>query len=111
MFLKFKLHIHSHIHILHSELTNISYSHNLHTEELTIVNLKMSLKILNDNVIEEIDKNTYYLNDKKIQSDYIEYCAVIMHTDDENNIFDFDQFFMIEISYCCIYIMFKMIQK
>ncbi len=82
MFFKFKLHIHSHIHILHSELTNISYSHILCTEELTIINLKISLKISNDNVIEEINKNTYYLNNKKVQSDHIEYCAVIMHTDD-----------------------------
>jgi len=90
LFFKFKLHIHSHIHILHSELTNISYSHILHTEELTIVNLKMSLKILNDNVIEEIDENTYYLNDKEVQSDYVEYHAVIMYTDDKNNTFNFD---------------------
>ncbi len=47
----------------------------------------MSLKILNDNVIEEIDENTYYLNDKEVQSDHIEYHAVIMHTNDKNNIF------------------------
>jgi len=60
-------------------------------------------------MIEEIDKNTYYLNDEEIQSDYIEYCAVIMHTDDENNIFDLDQFFTTEISYCYIYIMFEII--
>jgi len=71
----------------------------------------MSLKISNDNMIEEINKNTYYLNDKEVQSDHIEYCTVIMHTDDENNTFDFDQFFITETSYCHIYIMFKMIQK
>jgi len=111
LFFKFKLHIHSHIHILHSELTNISYNHILHIEELTIVNSKMLLKILNNNMIKEINENIYYLNDKKVQSDHIEYCAVIMHTDDENNIFSFDQFFIIKISYCCIYIMFEMIQK
>ncbi len=50
----------------------------------------MSLKILNDNVVEEIDENTYYLNDKEIQSDCIKYYAVIMHTDDENNTFNLD---------------------
>jgi len=85
-----KLHIHSHINILHSELTNISYNHILFIEKLIIVNSKMLLKILNDNVIEEIDENIYYLNDEKIQSDCIEYCTVIMHTDNKNNIFNFD---------------------
>jgi len=111
LFFKFKLHIHSHINILCSELTNISYNHILCTEELIIINSKILLKILNDNVIEEIDKNIYYLNDKKIQSNHIKYHTVIMHTDNENNIFDFDQFFIIKTSYCCIYIMFEMIQK
>ncbi len=71
----------------------------------------MLLKILNDNVIEEIDENTYYLNDEEVQSNHVEYCAVIMHTNDENNIFNLDQFFVTKISYCCIYIMFEMIQK
>jgi len=111
LFFKFKLHIHFHIHILHSELTNISYSYILHIEELTIVNLKMLLKILNDNVIKEIDENAYYLNDKKIQSNHIKYHAVIIHTDDENNIFSLNQFFTTKTSYCCIYIMFEMIQR
>jgi len=50
----------------------------------------MSLKILNDNVIEEINENTYYLNDKEVQSNHIKYCTVIMHTDNENNIFNFN---------------------
>jgi len=50
----------------------------------------MLLKILNDNVIEKIDENTYYLNDEEVQSDHIEYHAVIMHTDDKNNTFDFN---------------------
>ena len=71
----------------------------------------MLLKILNDNTVEEINENTYYSDNKEIQSDCVKYCAVIMHTDDKNNIFSFDQFLMIEISYCCIYIMFEMIQR
>ena len=54
---------------------------------MTIINSKMSLKILNDNAVEEIDENTYYLNDEEVQSDCVEYCAVIIHTDDENNTF------------------------
>ena len=57
---------------------------------MIIVNSKMSLKTSNDNAVEEINKNTYYLNDKKVQSDHIEYCAVIMYTDDENNTFSLD---------------------
>ena len=78
---------------------------------MIIINSKMSLKILNDNTVEEIDENTYYLNDKEVQSDHIEYHAVIMHTDDENNTFSLDQFLTTEILYYCIYIMFKIIQK
>jgi len=62
-------------------------------------------------MIKEINENIYYLNDKEIQSDHVEYFAVIMYTDDKNNIFNFDQFFVTEILYCCIYIMFEMIQK
>jgi len=62
-------------------------------------------------MIKKINENTYYLNDKKVQSDHIEYHAVIMYTDDKNNIFNLDQFFTTEISYYYIYIMFKMIQR
>jgi len=50
----------------------------------------MLLKILNDNAVKEIDKNTYYLNNKEVQSDHIEYYAVIMYTDNENNTFNLD---------------------
>jgi len=63
-----------------------------------------------NNVSEEIDKNVYYLNNEEVKTDCVKYCAVIMHTDNESNTFSFDQFLVTETSYCCIYIMFKVIQ-
>jgi len=44
-------------------------------------------------MIEKINKNTYYLNNEEVQSNHIEYYVVIMYTDDENNIFDFNLVF------------------
>jgi len=60
---------------------------------------------------EEIDENAYYLNNEEVKVGRVEYCAVIMHTDNEVNTFNLDQFLVIETSYCCLYIMFEVIQK
>jgi len=64
-----------------------------------------------NNIGEEVDENAYYLNDKEVKTDCVKYHAVIMHMNNENNTFSLDQFLVIETSYCCIYIMFEVIQK
>jgi len=63
-----------------------------------------------NNISEEVDKNAYYSDNKEVKTGRIEYCAVIMHTDNEDNTFSLDQFLVTETLYCCIYIMFKVIQ-
>jgi len=64
-----------------------------------------------NNVGEEIDENAYYLNNKEVKTGCVEYCVVIMHMNNKGNTFSLDQFLVTETSYCCIYIMFKMIQR
>ncbi len=70
----------------------------------------MLTKNFRNNTGEEIDKNAYYLNNKEVKTGCVKYCVIIMHTDNEGNTFSVDQFLVIETSYCCIYIMFKVIQ-
>jgi len=71
----------------------------------------MLTKNFRNNASEEIDKNAYYLNDEEVKTGRVEYHAVIMHMNNEGNTFSLDQFLVIETSYCCIYIMFKVIQR
>ncbi len=71
----------------------------------------MSMKNFRNNTGEEVDKNAYYLNNKEVKIDCVKYRAVIMHTDNEVNTFSLDQFLVTETSYCCLYIMFEVIQR
>ena len=64
-----------------------------------------------NNTDEEIDKNAYYSDNEEVKTDRVRYCAVIMHMNNEDNTFSLDQFLVTETSYCCIYIMFKVIQR
>jgi len=64
-----------------------------------------------NNTGEEIDKNAYYSDNEEVKTDRIKYHAVIMHMNNEGNTFSLGQFLATETSYCCIYIMFKMIQR
>jgi len=71
----------------------------------------MLMKNFRNNMSEEIDENAYYLNDEEVKTDRVKYHVVIMHMDNESNTFSLDQFLATETPYCCIYIMFKMIQR
>ncbi len=71
----------------------------------------MLTKNFRNNVSEEVDENAYYLNNKEVKTGCVKYHAVIMHTDNESNTSDLDQFLVTETSYCHIYIMFKVIQR
>ena len=68
------------------------------------------MKNFRNNMSEEVDKNAYYLNDEEVKTDRVKYHVIIMHTDNEGNTFSLDQFLATETSYCCIYIMFEVIQ-
>jgi len=68
------------------------------------------MKNFRNNISEKIDKNAYYSDDEEVKTGCVKYHAVIMHINNENNTFSLDQFLATEISYCCIYIMFEMIQ-
>jgi len=68
------------------------------------------MKNFRNNTDEEIDENVYYSNNEEVKVDRVEYHAVIMHTDNEVNTFSLDQFLVTETSYCCLYIMFEVIQ-
>ena len=70
----------------------------------------MLTKNFRNNTDEEIDENAYYSDDEEVKIDCVEYCVIIMHTDNEDNTFSLDQFLVTETSYCCIYIMFEVIQ-
>jgi len=70
----------------------------------------MLTKNFRNNTGEEIDENVYYSDNEEVKTDHVEYCAVIMHTDNEGNTFNLGQFLATETSYCYIYIMFKVIQ-
>jgi len=71
----------------------------------------MLTKNFKNNTDEEVDKNAYYSDDEEVKTGHIEYHAVIMHMNNEDNTFSLDQFLVTETSYCCIYIMFKVIQR
>jgi len=71
----------------------------------------MLTKNFRNNTGEEVDKNVYYSDDEEVKTGHVKYHVVIMHTDNEDNTFSLDQFLVTETSYCCIYIMFKVIQK
>jgi len=71
----------------------------------------MSTENFRNNVSEEVDENAYYSDNEEVKIGHVEYCAVIMHTDNEVNTFSLDQFLVTETSYCCLYIMFEMIQR
>ncbi len=71
----------------------------------------MLTKNFRNNTDEEIAKNAYYLNNEEVKTGCVKYCVVIMHTDNEGNTFSLDQFLVTETLYCCIYIMFKVIQR
>ncbi len=71
----------------------------------------MLMKNFRNNTGEEVNKNAYYLNDEEVKTDCVKYCVIIMHMNNEGNTFSLDQFLVTETSYCCIYIMFKMIQR
>ncbi len=71
----------------------------------------MLMKNFRNNTGEEVDKNAYYSDDEEVKTGCIEYCVIIMHMDNEGNTFSLGQFLAIETLYCCIYIMFKVIQK
>jgi hypothetical protein len=66
-------------------------------------------KNFRNNTGEEVDKNAYYLNNEEVKTGrkYV----IIMHMNNEGNTFSLDQFLVTETSYCCIYIMFKVIQR
>jgi len=64
-----------------------------------------------NNTGEEVDKNAYYLNNEEVKIDRVKYHTVIMHMNNEVNTFSLDQFLVIKTSYCCLYIMFEVIQK
>jgi len=64
-----------------------------------------------NNTDEEIDENVYYSDNEEVKTDCVEYCVIIMHTDNKSNTFSLDQFLVIETSYCHIYIMFEVIQR
>jgi len=71
----------------------------------------MSTENFRNNTGEEIDKNAYYSDDEEVKIGCVKYCAIIMHMNNEVNTFDLDQFLVTETSYCCLYIMFEMIQR
>jgi len=76
-----------------------------------MTNSKILTKNFRNNTGEEVDKNAYYLNNEEVKTDRVEYCVIIMHMNNESNTFNLDQFLVTETSYCCIYIMFKVIQR
>jgi len=71
----------------------------------------MLTKNFRNNAGEEVDKNAYYSDNEEVKTGRVEYHAVIMHMNNEGNTFSLGQFLATETSYCCIYIMFKVIQK
>jgi len=70
----------------------------------------MLMKNFRNNTSEEVDKNAYYSDNEEVKTGRIKYHVVIMHMNNEGNTFSLDQFLATETSYCCIYIMFKVIQ-
>ncbi len=52
----------------------------------------MLTKNSRNNTDKEINKNVYYLDNKEVKTDHIEFYAVIMYTDNEDNTYSFNQF-------------------
>ncbi len=59
----------------------------------------------------DIDKNAYFLDNETVKSYLIEYCTVLMHTDNQDNTIDINQMLKTDTLYCCIYTKFEMIKK
>jgi len=70
----------------------------------------MSTKNSSNNAGEEVDEDAYYSDDEEVKIGRVEYRAVIMHTDNGVNTSGLGQFLATETPYCCLYIMFEVIQ-
>ena len=67
------------------------------------------LKRYSKDAVKDIDKNAYYSDNEEVKADHVEYYAVLIHTESTDIMTDLDQFLATEISYCCIFIMFKIV--
>ena len=69
------------------------------------------LKRYSKDTAEDVNKNAYYSDNEEVKADHVKYCAVLMHTESTDIIISLDQFLVTEISYCCIFIMFKIVAE
>ena len=69
------------------------------------------LKRYSKDAAEDVNENAYYSDNKEVKADYIKYCAVLIYTESTDIIISLDQFLVTEISYCCIFIMFKIVVR
>ena len=69
------------------------------------------LKRYSKDAVKDMNKNAYYSDNEEVKADYVKYYTVLMHTEFTDIITDLDQFLVTEISYCCIFIMFKIVAE
>ena len=69
------------------------------------------LKKYSKDAAEDVNENAYYSDNEKVKADHVKYYAVLMHTESTDIMISLDQFFVTEISYCCIFIMFEIVTE
>ena len=88
-------------------LTSIIISHILSW----VCNKSEMLKKYSKDAVKDMNENAYYSDNKEVKADYVEYYAVLIHTEFTDIMISLDQFLVTEILYCCIFIMFKIVTE